>query len=191
MRIFSFTLMLLLLFACKNNKDNLLYLEMSYGEILKSYRSDINELKIQNINLIKKNNASMLTDMNDITLEYFSYLDSIQNLCIENQNPFFNKGKRAETTQIGNEFIEKTTDYLTKLNNNLQNNHLKKRASLLLNVDDIKYDDEWFIIYIDYHFRGVSCMTFRFLIENRKRNVLIIQNEILYSALLEQCKVVN
>jgi len=143
------------LFACKNNEDNLLPLDISFSEIYKSYRSDINELNIQNINLIKETNTTTLIDMNDISLEYFNYLDSIQNLCADNQNPFFYKGKRAETTQVGNEFIEKTNDYLSKLSIKIKSQSLKKRVFLLLNVDDIKHDDEWFIIYIDYHFRNV------------------------------------
>src|SRR5690554_2710312 len=155
MRVFSFTLMSLLLFACKNNEDNLLPLDISFSEIYKSYRSDINELNIQNINLIKETNTTTLIDMNDITLEYFNYLDSIQNLCADNQNPFFYKGQRAETAQVGNEFIEKTNDYLSKLSIKIKSQSLKKRVFLLLNVDDIKHDDEWFIIYIDYHFRNV------------------------------------
>lgn len=179
--------MLVLLISCENNVENRLSLDISFNEIYKRYSKDVDELKLLNFNLLKETNDGSLEETNELVMDYFNFLDSIQKLCINTHNPFFYKGERSETTELGIDFIQKTDDFLMELNKNIKNQSLKKRALILLNVDNIPYDDEWIIIYLDYHFRDIDCEVFNFLLENRKRNVLLIQNEMLYLAFLEQC----
>ena len=65
---------------------------------------------------------------------------------------------------------------------------LKERANHLLNVEDFKFDEERYTVHLEYYFRNVDCGVFIFLIESRKRDVLMIENQILYEVLLNQYK---
>ena len=137
--------------------------------------------------LVNDVNSGIVRDFNDSALKYFGYLDSIQSLCIGNQTPFFFKGEWSEETKLSQDFTQKTNSFLSKLDNNVKSPLLKKRAYFLLNVNDIKLDEQSFIMYVECYFRNVSCEAFDFFINDRKRNLLVIQNEILYGVLLEQC----
>ncbi len=182
-----FTILILLLISCKKNNDRLLHLDISFNIINRNINNDINELRLQNNKLVSDVNSDTVKDLNDSTIKYIRYLDSIQSLCLGNQTPFFFKGERSEKTRLSQDFIKKTNVFLSKLEYNIKSPFLKKRAYFLLNVNDIKLDEQSFIMYVECYFRNVSCDAFDFFINDRKRNLLAIQNDILYAALLEQC----
>ena len=186
-RTLLFTILISLLISCKKNNDRLLHLDISFNIINRNINNDINELRLQNSELVNDVNSSIVKDLNDSALKYFRYLDSLQSLCIGNQTPFFFKGEWSEETKLSQDFIKKTNGFLSKLDYNIKNPFLKKRAYFLLNVNDIKLDEHSFIMYVECYFRNVSCDAIDFFINDRKRNLLAIQNEILYMTLLEQC----
>lgn len=192
-RVFSLMSLFLFLFSCKNDEHKLLSLDIDSYRMQKKqedYKKDINYLKLQNDSLLKNIDLKSVMNIYDFSMKYFSYLDSIQKLCSnDDYNPFFYKGRRGDITEIGNEFIKETNIYLSELNNaEIISPVLKERGNHLLNVEDFQYKDEWYAVYLDYYFRGVNCETFSFLIENRKRDVLVIQNQILNEILLHQCQ---
>ena|SRR5690554_6821179 len=186
-RTLLFTLLIFLLISCKKNNDRLLHLDISFNIINRNINNEINELRLQNGKLVSNVNPGIVKDLNDSMIKYITYLDSIQSLCIGNQTPFFSKGERSEETKLTQDFIKKTNVFLSKLGHSIKSPFLKKRAYFLLNVNDIKLDEQSFIMYVECYFRNVSCEAFDFFINDRKRNLLAIQNDILYEALLEQC----
>lgn len=185
-KIVLFTALTLLLVSCEKDNKKLLDLDISFTIINYNVNRDINELKLQNNKLVNKVKFNVVNDLNNSSIAYFNYLDSIQSLCKDNQTPFFFKGERSESTKLSIDFIEKTNVFLNKLNDEIKNPTLRKRMYLLLNVDDIELDEQSSIMYIESYFRNVSCEAFDFFINDRKRNVLIIQNQILYESLLNQ-----
>lgn len=185
-RIFLLTMITVLLFSCKKEKEKLLYLDISFLAINKSNIKDINELKLQNNRIVNEVNSKSIENLNEISMEYLNYLDSIQSLCKNNQSPFFLEGNRSDATKLGQEFILKSNEFLDKLNKNIKSSTLKKRTYDLLNVNDIKIDEISSIMYVECYFRNVSCEAFDFFINERKRDVLIMQNQIILTTLLDK-----
>jgi len=171
-----------LLHSCNQEKENV-KISHSYNKILRDCTEDVNELKLQNGRLLKRMNYEIVS--NHISLEYIQYLDSIQKLCTSNLNPFFYEGDEIKTTKFGDEFIIRSSQFLEELTITINDTFLRRRAINLLSVEDFKYDEEWYISYLDYHFFNTNCEAFYYMIENRKRNVLLIQNEILTTFLLK------
>ncbi len=102
-----FTILILLLISCKKNNDRLLHLDISFNIINRNINNDINELRLQNNKLVSDVNSDTVKDLNDSTIKYIRYLDSIQSLCLGNQTPFFFKGERSEETRLSQDFIKK------------------------------------------------------------------------------------
>src|SRR5690606_16457290 len=116
--------------------------------------NDVSNLMLQNNKLVNDVNSGIVRDFNDSALKYFGYLDSIQSLCVGNQTPFFFKGEWSEETKLSQDFIKKTNSFLSKLDDNVKSPLLKKRAYFLLNVNDIKLDEQSFIMYVECYFRN-------------------------------------
>jgi|SRR5690554_174633 len=172
-----FFIILLALLSCENEKTDIVFQEVSFY-IQKDYQKDIE--KIQQINIsLSQTTSDTISEINNLTHTYFQYLENLQELCSGKKNPFFEPGRRSDVSKKGNEFLEKSSLFLNSLSELLENDEIKERAHLLLNVDDIKYDDEWFIVFIDFYFRGLDCTEFNLLLDYRKRDLLIIQNQIL------------
>ncbi|CAH8281858.1 hypothetical protein EV196_1173 [Mariniflexile fucanivorans] len=187
-RIVLLTALALLFFSCKKDEKKLLYLDISFRTINHNNIHDINELKLQNNKIVNETNSNIINVLNELSVAYLIYLDSIQSLCKSDQTPFFYKGNRSEATKLSHEFSRKTNEFLNKLNNNIKSSTLKKRTYSLLNVDDIKIDKASSIMYVECYFRNVSCETLDFFINERKRNVLLIQKEIFDETLLNNVK---
>ena len=185
MKRFYFILFLLF-FSCNKKEYNTLFLEIVYED----YKKDIDELKKQNIDLLKEIRSDAALDIHGYSNKYIKYLDSIQGLCTNNQSPFFYKARSKgdiRPTKVGEEFINKSNDFINYLNSITISSSLRNRALFLLNVDNIK-NEKWQIIYLDYYYYNTNCKTFVFLIETRKRDALMIENQILYEILSNQYK---
>lgn len=163
--------------SCESEKTDIIFQDVSYY-IQKDYQKDIEILKQINIYL-SQTTSNDISEVNSLINEYFNYIESLQENCLGEKNPFFEPGRRSDVSKKGKEFLQESSLFLKRLNS-LTNNGIKERVDLLFNVDDIKYDDEWFIVYIDFYFRGVDCEDFKLLLDYRKRDLLIIQNQILY-----------
>lgn len=178
-RFFVFILFLLpTLLSCEIEKTDIIFEDVSFY-IQKDYQKDIE--KIQKINTsLSQTTSSTIDEINNLIEDYFRFIENLQEICSGGKNPFFEVGERSNVSKEGKEFLEKSSLFLDSLNDLLTNFEIKDRANLLLNVNDIKYDDEWFIVYIDFYFRGLNCKEFNLLLDYRKRDLLIIQNQILY-----------
>lgn len=173
-----FILILFTFLSCEIEKTDIISQDVSFY-IQKDYQKDIE--KIQKINIsLSQATSKTIVEINNLIDNYFDYLENLQELCSGKKNPFFEEGERSNVSKKGKEFLEKSSFFLNSLNDLLKNFEIKDRANLLLNVNDIKYDDEWFIVYIDFYFRGLDCKEFNLLLDYRKRDLLIIQNQILY-----------
>lgn len=173
-----FILILFTLLSCEIEKTDIVFQDVSFY-IQKDYQKDIEKIRKINISL-SQTTSNTIDEINNLIEDYFQYLENLQESCSGGKNPFFEEGKRSKVTKEGKEFIEKSSSFLDSLNDLLKNFEIKDRANLLLNVNDIKYDHEWFIVYIDFYFRGLDCREFSLLLDYRKRDLLIIQNQILY-----------
>lgn len=172
-----FFIILFALLSCENEKTDILFQEVSFY-IQKDYQKDIE--KIQKINKsLAQITSDTISEINNLTHAYFQYLENLQEHCSGERNPFFKPGRRSDVSKEGEEFLEKSAIFLSALNDLLKNDEIKDRAHLLLNVEDIKYDHEWFIVFIDFYFRGLNCTEFNLLLDYRKRDLLLIQNQIL------------
>jgi len=173
-----FFIILLALLSCENEKIDIILQDDVSFYIQKDYQKDIE--KIQRINIsLSQTTSDTIAEINNLTNNYFQYLENLQELCSGKKNPFFEPGRRSDVSKAGEEFLEKSSLFLNSLKDLLENDEIKDRAHLLLNVDDIKDDDEWFIVFIDLYFRGLDCAAFNLLLDYRKRDLLIIQNQIL------------
>lgn len=178
MKIKRFLILVLVpLLSCKNEKTDIIFQEVSFY-VQKDYLKDIEIIKQINSSL-SETTSDTIAEINILTNDYFQYLENLQELCSGEKNPFFESGRRSDVSKEGKEFIEKSSFFLSSLKDLLKNSEIKERANLLLNVDDMKYDDKWFIVYIDFYFRGMDCKEFNLLLDYRKRDLLIVQNQIL------------
>lgn len=178
MTIPRFLIIILFMFSsCESEKTDIIFQDVSFY-IQKDYQKDIQ--KIQQINIsLSQTTSDTIAEITNLTNDYFQYLENLQKRCSGEKNPFFESGRRSDVSKEGKEFLEKSSFFLSSLKDLLKNDEIKDRANLLLNVNDIKYDDEWFIVYIDFYFRGMDCKAFNLLLDYRKRDLLIIQNQIL------------
>src|SRR5690554_2109850 len=164
-----FFIIFLALLSCENEKTDIIFQDDISFYIQKDYQKDIE--KIQQINItLSQTTSDTISEINNLTDTYFQYLENLQELCSGERNPFFEPGRRSDVSKKGNEFLEKSSLFLNSLSELLENDEIKERAHLLLNVDDIKYDDEWFIVFIDFYFRGLDCTEFNLLLDYRKRD---------------------
>lgn len=173
-----FILILLTLLSCETEKTDIVFQGVSFY-MQKNYQKDIEKIRKSNFSL-SQTTSNTVNEINNLIDDYFQYIENLQKSCSGGKNPFFEEGKRSKVTKEGKEFIEKSSSFLDSLNDLLKNFEIKDRANFLLNVNDIKYDHEWFIVYIDFYFRGLDCRDFNLLLDYRKRDLLIIQNQILY-----------
>lgn len=135
MRKIFFTLGLIILFSCNRKQDkDVIVLETSFNRKIEICREDVNELKHQNIFILKNINSydNSSLEIDSYFKKYINYLDSIQKLCTNNQNPFFKKSKEIEPTELGKDFIKKSNQFLDKLNDVAIQFNLKKELLFYL-----------------------------------------------------------
>lgn len=179
--------LILFMVSCTSQEEKKLSLDISFKNIYQTNKEDYEKLKEEYCFIQQKYNRIAPND--SITMEYLKFLESIELLCENSKNPFFKEGKLSKESELGIKFIIKTKALIEHINKNEISERLKQRAYILLNVEDIKYEEgetKGFVPYLDYYFRGFDSNVIKFLILERKRNVILIQNEILYNKLLTQ-----
>jgi hypothetical protein len=92
-------------------------------------------------------------------------------------NPFFNN---EIINNNGKNYLIKSRDFCRKLYNFTNDSILKKRIQNLLGVSDINYyNKNIYVKHIDFYYLNLSKKSNLCYINNRKRDVLLIFNEIL------------
>ena len=171
--------------SCKEHPENIpsqVNYDLMFGYLSTNLDKDCAVLKI----IIQKQEAALNNSSNKqyyqfkkSTEEYLNYLDQLETLSLKlNSNPFFDQNIATKHNLI---FVNKSKLYLTKYENLKLDNLLKNRIDLLLGLEDIEIDENKFVKYMDWHFNGAELNTLRYLIRNRRRNVLILQKEVVNS----------
>lgn len=181
MKTTTILLLTLIFVSCKEKPTNVpnlpkepLVLDRSVMNVQHSFTEDIVYLKNSNEELRKgEAKLSFLID------NYLEKLEYYQRLCTGEYNPFFEKGKRTKMTKEGKEFIEISHQFVNEISAFSENEKIKNRIFDLLNVENFVLEDGWQIPYIEYNFPDLDCETFYFLLENRKKNILLIENQML------------
>jgi len=121
---------------------------------------------------------TLLNNMNSEIENYNNYLEILtERSKAQKKNIFFSE---SEITEEGKIFLNKSNFIYKRLNEySSKNEFLKKRVQILFDVKDIKDENNYYYNYLDYYYNGVPQKVFNFLIMDRKRNLLIIQKEII------------
>lgn len=187
---FYITLYSLLIISCQNRSEQ----NIEFDEVAFIINTDIeNDIEFFSRNISIKEDDLDVTNKyktyKNITNEYINYLEELKQFSLNMaSNPFFEK---EEVTDVGKKYMKKSVQYKDEVNYLFSDDYLSEQVEILLGLNDVITQDDIYVRYIYYYFYGLPKDLFIYKINIRKRNVLIIQNEILYSALLEQCKVVN
>ncbi|CAH8281856.1 hypothetical protein EV196_1174 [Mariniflexile fucanivorans] len=185
--IIFYTALLFTFISCTNQSHhNIDYDGLAYS-LNDNLKNDIEYLKND---IVKKELKIGLTNKSYVdyklkTTEYIMYLEKLELLSSKVEiNPFFDKDK---LTSEGKLFIKKTNEYVNLINTANNNTELSYRVNDLLGVNDVITEGNIYFRYIDYYFNGLPKSFFVYEINNRIRNVLLIQNELILMILLEEC----
>lgn len=110
---------------------------------------------------------------------YYLYLNRLDSLSILKQENLFYTADEINTE--GKLFLKKSNELIRAIEEVVdEHTDLYARINLLLGVQDIESEEEkgLYFRYLDYNFLGVPPYSFNYLLKMRKRNVLLIQNEL-------------
>lgn len=133
----------------------------------------------KDLSVLKNNNkkydaASLINSEFKQYYNYLAYVDSVSSM--NQRNEFFTEGQLSSEGLI---FLERSKILVSKMKLYVKNVDLLERIDLLLGVDDVRNEDGVYLTYLDYCYNGVPQKTFSYLIKNRKRDLLLIEREIL------------
>ncbi|MCS4240306.1 hypothetical protein M2306_001019 [Myroides gitamensis] len=157
-------------------------LDAMFYELGKNVDKDcllLEQLIIKDLSVLKENNEkyNIGSQINSEFKQYYDYLTYVDSISSINQrNEFFTEGQLNSEGLI---FLEKSKIILSKMNSYIKNDDLLERIDLLLGIDDVQNEDGVYLKYLDYYYNGVPQNTFSYLIKNRKRDLLLIEREIL------------
>ena len=108
---------------------------------------------------------------------YYDYLNDVDSISIvNNENVYYTNDDISEK---GKEFIKKSSEIVKILKDEVKNDILKERIDLLLGVKDVRNEDGVYFEYLEYNYYGVPYKTFNYLTKMRKRDLLLIEKEVL------------
>ena|SRR5690554_3646531 len=173
--------------SCTNQPKNITYCEGTLTLLDFGLKKETKFLK-KSINQKERSivMSSLYSDYKLKTTEYLNYLENLKSKCKEvKSNPFFENGK---LTSEGELFVKKSSEYIKTINNLILNVDYNAKYKIvdLIELNDILTEDGIYIKYVDYYFNGTPKNLFINLINTRKRNVLVIQNEVINILLLKQ-----
>lgn len=168
----------------RSQEDNILY-DIDLDNLFFEYGNDIEKdcvliiesLKDKRNDFNQKETELVYLEINKELQSYYNYLNYIDSISVTNHTDFFDANE--EINNEGRVFLKKSDDVVNKINNVVESDVLKHRVSLLLGVQDVRSNDGIYFNYLDYYYYGVPIKTFNFLIKMRKRDLLLIENEIL------------
>ncbi|WP_410877702.1 hypothetical protein [Myroides sp. DW712] len=133
---------------------------------------------------VKKVNWNLETPSNWNQLDreiqaYYLYLERLDSLSRLKQENLFYTADEINTE--GKLFVKKSNELMRTIEEVVDKHTvLYARIDLLLGVQDIRSEEEkgLYFKYLDYNFLGVPPHSFNYLVKMRKRNVLLVQNEL-------------
>ncbi|TDS55239.1 hypothetical protein [Myroides indicus] len=135
------------------------------------------DLQRKEKSIIDKENHQFYFQVNKDMNVYYNYLVEIDSLSLSHkENLFFTDN---EINVQGKLFLKKSAAFNTQIINIIKDESIRQKVNLLLSVDDVKSEENIYFNYLDYYYNGAPYKTFNFLIKNRKRNILLIKNEII------------
>lgn len=135
------------------------------------------DLQRKEKSIIDKGNHQFYSQVNKDMNVYYNYLVEIDSLSLSHEeNLFFTDN---EINAQGKLFLKKSVAFNTQIINIIKDESIRQKINLLLSVDDVKSEENIYFNYLDYYYNGAPYKTFNFLIKNRKRNILLVKNEII------------
>lgn len=179
------SLVFLFLFSCTKTVEYDVELDGMFYVLANDLEIDCEDLKkiISYREELKLPNQKY-QDYKDETTSYLIYLEKLDSLNqISEYGIFFDGDVATFESEL---FIKNTRNYLGTLHKVAIEPAIELRVNRLLGIKDVLISENVYGSYINWYFKGASKNTFRYLIINRKRNVLLIQEEILNQKLFEE-----
>ncbi|HLW33844.1 MAG TPA: hypothetical protein VKX40_16405 [Aequorivita sp.] len=174
---------LLILIGCSGTPDTANLEEVAY--LLNSEIEQDNKALVVIIEDKEKrlNTDSIYDKFKLQTQGHIDFLEALIDLSVKNEiNPFF---ENEELTASARTYRKMSFEYnalVTKLYP-----EMKILVKDLLNLNDIWIEENLYFDYVYYHFGGMPKEMVIFKLEKRKEKVLMLQNEVLFWILAEQC----
>ncbi|MVO08108.1 hypothetical protein GOQ30_02885 [Flavobacterium sp. TP390] len=140
-------------------------------------KSLLDNIKLKLVKLKNANAFNKIKDCDSLSKHYFEYLETIENQMKQNGSELFFDGDVYSKT--GKTYEEKTEKYISEIGKLTNSKNFIQRLNLVFSMKDIKSKDGIFIRYLDYYFRGFPKIQSVTFINDKKRNVLEFENELI------------
>lgn len=170
-----------LFFNCQSKMNSDEKIDVLYNLQLKENNQIIDNLE-ETINK-KINNSINLTQYDQInkcdslSKEYFNYLESVENVIKEKGFQVFFVGD--EYSKFGKEYISNSEKYIKGIENLMPSKNLLERINITLNTKDVKNENDFYIKYLDYYFKGFPKSQSTAFINGKIKEILTFENELI------------
>lgn len=181
-KIIQILLISLIFISCNNYSDiknenlSLNYLFDQYGNQIDEEILLINQMiKIKKANY-KGNDNTHIIKIDSLINDYLNYLDYVSEQSNNTKkNIFF---KNASLTEYGRSFHEKNNAFVKEIQLLITDPNLNKIVYYKFNTDDVRNEDDIFFDYMEYNYMDIPYSVFKFLIQKKKLDLLLLKNEV-------------
>nr|WP_321230903.1 hypothetical protein [uncultured Psychroserpens sp.] len=201
MKKIAFLLLLVITYSCKQENDPY----FMYGLLNSEFDNSIEILKVQIAESLlndKLINNESVKKYDSLTTEYIKYLDKTYSDLIsrpkikkdENHDLEFSKKKyindlffaENEYTEKGTEFISKMNNYRTGILELIKDKNLAKRVKLTLNTKNITNVEGKKIDYLNYIYQDKPLISVLTFMKNKEKSILEFENDFLKNRKLNE-----
>src|SRR5690606_1535599 len=189
-KIISCLLVVIMFSSCEKKFDfddydvTLANLFSGYGEDMEKDIKFLNEKAKTKQSMLLSSPSNRMDSLNTIIDNYYNYLNELDLKSEKlNKNLFYDEDILTEEGKI---FKETSERFLTDLNILLKNKDLKYYINHYFRVEDVKNEENFYFVYIEYDYFGIAYPTVKFLIKKRKYDLMMFKNEILNFYLTER-----
>lgn len=151
-------------------------MQVSENDVYSQYLKENIELKISES---KSNEAyHKIKKCDSISKLYFDYLAMVENEIKIHGNDIFFDGDIYALT--GKTYVENALNYVNGMCQISTSSNFNARLKLVFGVDDIEIEENIFVKNLDYFFKGFPKIQSMAYINNKKRNVLEFENELIF-----------
>ena len=201
MKKITFLLLLVITYSCKQENDPY----FMYGLLNSEFDNSSEILKVQIAESLlndKLINNESVKKYDSLTTEYIKYLDKTYSDLIsspkikkdENHDLEFSKKEyindlffaENEYTEKGTEFISKMNNYRTGILELIKDKNLAKRVKLTLNTKNIRNVEGKKIDYLNYIYQDKPLISVLTFMKNKEKSILEFENDFLKNRKLNE-----
>lgn len=128
-------------------------------------------------NSLEANYFSEIKICDSITKVYLGYLESIEKEINLNGNKIFFENDGY--TKKGKEYISNSEKYLREIEDIKPSKYILHRIKILIDTKDLTNEENHFIKYLDYYFRGYPVSHSTAFVNEKRKALLIFENEMI------------